>query len=364
MLFWLAIILSSQLVLVGLLGWFLCRKNETAIFTAISRVTRESPARDQAVAGDALSTAGKAMSMHSDELEAFEQLLMRQSMVGEHPGLLKERLGQIRRANQSVEEVIENTVEQLLASCGDLLGDEQSTLEAYRAKTSQFDGKLEGIDRESLLARIATNLLVIVRDLHQENQATRKEVADGREKIIELSLRAENAEQDARLDALTKLPNRRTFDETLAKFDKALSDNGQEFSMILLDIDHFKSVNDQYGHPTGDAVLGLLGRILRDSGHGSATACRLGGEEFGVLLLGSNEESAKRTANRYRRKIEAAVLHFNNREVSVTVSCGVAEAIRGEAKGGLFERADVALFSAKQLGRNQTCTDSEAAVSA
>jgi diguanylate cyclase (GGDEF)-like protein len=163
----------------------------------------------------------------------------------------------------------------------------------------------------------------------------------------------------ARIDTLTELPNRRALDEAFSHFEEILGQTGQPFSMILLDIDHFKEVNDSYGHDAGDALLVLIARSLRENSKTADFVCRVGGEEFVVLLPRCSERPATAVAERYRQAIEVESMQYGDEDISITVSCGVAQAIPGKTQANLLKRADTALYSAKSRGRNQTCVDSD-----
>jgi diguanylate cyclase (GGDEF)-like protein len=327
--------------------WFLFRRSESG------RINTSKPGKTSlngAQVGNLLATADKALSEHSASLRTFERSL--RNVADEQHHLAS--LSSIRHANQCVVESTEETIAGLVAACGDLLSDEQSTLEAYRERATEFDATLGGIKHEELLIQIASSLLGVVRNLRAENEAARDEVAAGKDKIIELLTRASSAEQIARIDTLTQLLNRRAFDEAQAQCEEMQSQSGQPYSVVLLDIDHFKSVNDKYGHPAGDAALSLLGRILRDNCKTSDHGCRLGGEEFALLLPRCLEGQARSVAEAYRQKIESAILLHGKHRIAITVSCGVAQAIPGASSSDVLSRADAALYAAKTRGRNQT----------
>jgi diguanylate cyclase (GGDEF)-like protein len=134
---------------------------------------------------------------------------------------------------------------------------------------------------------------------------------------------------------------------------------GAALSLIYCDIDHFKNLNDSYGHPFGDVVLKAVSDVLRNAVRQVDLAARYGGEEFVLLLEGSDEEGAEQMADRIRLEVEA--LAFPNAKsrgpVRVTLSLGVST-FRGEdiEKAELIDRADQALYFAKDNGRNQVCT--------
>ena len=131
------------------------------------------------------------------------------------------------------------------------------------------------------------------------------------------------------------------------------------FTALIMIALNFKAVNDEFGHATGDTVIKMIARILLENSETGDYVCRLGGEEFGVLLPRCEERAAKGLAELYRHKTESSVLHQRERRISVTISCGVAQANPGASQSDLMERADAALYAAKRRGRNQTCIDGD-----
>jgi diguanylate cyclase (GGDEF)-like protein len=127
-------------------------------------------------------------------------------------------------------------------------------------------------------------------------------------------------------------------------------------SLIMFDLDHFKQINDGYGHLCGDAVLADVGQRMNTVLRGSDVKCRYGGEEFLILLPDTTEAGARRVAELLRSKLEETPVHWNNIEVPVTASFGLAGAMPGELDvKALIGRADAALYRAKQNGRNCVC---------
>ena len=350
-----AVTIILQLVVLGLIVWFFCRKKDPAILAALTVLDNleQDTSLDSVQVCDLLATAGKALSNHSEQLYRFERSLSTTEAGQSDVSTLDE----IQQANQSVEHTIDTTIAGLMAACDDLLTKEQSSLEAYRKKSSALGSKLDGIKHIELLVQFAGTLLGMVRELRTENKVVRDEVDAGKEKIIQLATQASSVEQIARIEAVTRLGNREAFDEAYARCEGLRDQNGQPYSLVLLDIDDFKSVNDEYRHAAGDGVLSLLARILLENSKPSDHACRLGSGDFGVLLTRCDERAARSAAECYRQRIESAVLHHHDHEISVTVSCGVAQGTPGTSQSDLLERAGAALYAAKKRGGNQTCGD-------
>ena len=150
----------------------------------------------------------------------------------------------------------------------------------------------------------------------------------------------------ANLDSLTGAFNRRAFFEKTGDF----ADAGRRFAAVMFDIDHFKDVNDTYGHNVGDQVLRVIGGEARRD---KAILGRLGGEEFAIVLEGSSLEAATRYAEELRDKLAALSFESEGQTFSVTASFGVAERAAQESIDLLLKRADAALYQAKRGGRNR-----------
>jgi diguanylate cyclase (GGDEF)-like protein len=156
-------------------------------------------------------------------------------------------------------------------------------------------------------------------------------------------------------DALTGLYNRRSLDEELEIEVERAAAQQHDLSIILLDIDDFKAINDAWGHPFGDKVLKALATAIRSSIRESDRPCRLGGEEFVVIMPEANLEEAWHAAERIRERFAALSFHTPAcTEVRATVSLGVVEFVTGETPASLIERVDRAMYRAKHRGKNQT----------
>jgi diguanylate cyclase (GGDEF)-like protein len=165
----------------------------------------------------------------------------------------------------------------------------------------------------------------------------------------------EATERLATTDGLTGLVNHRTFQVRLDEHLAAAQRYGKKLSVLLTDIDHFKSVNDTYGHPVGDLVLRGVAKILQKEARTTDVAARYGGEEFALVMPETDLPGALKTAERIREKVAAAVFRTEQGELRVTLSVGVATFPEdGTAKAALIELADGGLYHAKRHGRNQS----------
>jgi diguanylate cyclase (GGDEF)-like protein len=161
-------------------------------------------------------------------------------------------------------------------------------------------------------------------------------------------------------DSLTDLYNRRYFMQTGKQEIERATRYKEPLSLMMIDIDHFKNVNDTYGHIAGDKVLKQLSSILKESVRDADIAGRLGGEEFGIILPKSSLDKAKQVAERLRKNIEDNTFKFDEANISITISIGIAAYKETNINmDNLIHEADLALYEAKKRGRNCVVTNQE-----
>jgi two-component system cell cycle response regulator len=203
------------------------------------------------------------------------------------------------------------------------------------------DYLIRPIDKNELMARVRT-------------QIRRKRYTERLRDNVQMSIEA------AITDALTGLHNRRYMETHLATLVEQAQARGKPLTVLVLDIDFFKAVNDTHGHDAGDDVLREFAVRLKKSIRGIDLACRLGGEEFVVVMPDTDMAVATMVAERLRRRIaaDAFPIHKGERKVAVTISIGLA-AVAGpeDNAGGVLKRADQALYRAKRDGRNRVVAD-------
>ncbi len=180
-------------------------------------------------------------------------------------------------------------------------------------------------------------------------------VSRSNELSYQLRVAQEKAEAQARTDELTGLNNRRAFQEWGAVAVEQWQRYHRSLSILVLDIDFFKRINDTHGHAAGDAVLRHLAALVQQTARSSDFASRLGGEEFAVLLTETSAAEALQAAERLRVLIESSPTTYAGTDIRLTVSIGVAEMEQSCAGlDGLVDRADHALYEAKEQGRNRS----------
>jgi diguanylate cyclase (GGDEF)-like protein len=159
--------------------------------------------------------------------------------------------------------------------------------------------------------------------------------------------------QLAHTDALTGVYNRRYFFDLAEKVINQSVLQNQTFSMLMLDIDYFKDINDKFGHASGDQAIQQVAHICSKILREDDILGRLGGEEFALLLMNADLEAASAVAERLRQRVADTKVPVQTDYIRMTISIGVAETLAGESVHGVLKRADKALYTAKAKGRNR-----------
>lgn len=212
---------------------------------------------------------------------------------------------------------------------------------------SQVDSISSVLDQFSELSRAALEtklkdyelLKSRFEELEQESKHIRERLKEERSKAL--------------TDALTGLPNREAYDERLMMEYERWKRYGNPMTMVVADVDHFKSINDNYGHLSGDKVLQILAKELQARLRKTDFIARFGGEEFVFLLPETDLETARSVMDKSRELISRLPFHFRDQKVAVTVSFGMVGFTEGHTPEALFEMADQALYRAKENGRNR-----------
>src|SRR5690606_10215396 len=153
-------------------------------------------------------------------------------------------------------------------------------------------------------------------------------------------------------DMLTQLPNRQAYQQRLEQETERWRRDGRPRSVAVCDIDHFKSINDSYGHQAGDKVLRIIARTLRQRLRQTDFVARYGGEEFVVLMPETSAEDALAVMDAVRMAVAQCPFHFREQRVAITLSAGIASFTPQSTAEQVFKRADQALYDAKRAGRN------------
>ncbi len=232
----------------------------------------------------------------------------------------------------------------------------------YGRTLTDFAGLMTSAGGLDELRSMITSLVAGTRRMVEQNRLMSAELKATSHEIDAMRRNLEMVRKESLTDALTGLLNRKGLDLQLRAALDGENETGEPVSLLMADIDHFKKFNDTYGHLTGDEVLRLVARVLRDCVKGRDVVARYGGEEFAVVLPETGTGNAATVAEQIRAALSKRRLVRRNAGVtlgSVTVSIGVASHLQGEGPADLISRADDALYRAKHAGRNRVMTDQE-----
>ena len=291
--------------------------------------------------------------------------------------LIADQRANLVRERKEVEDLLQQMDSRLAEIAGYLASDtvDQKTAQA---STQQFDlmltNEVRGLademqntqDLGSLRSRVQGRLEIITNHLQDFRLRESARVAAQLDRTQRMRVRVSALEQEIHglhkslqeeqslrlVDALTSIPNRASYDDRVRlEFMRWQRDNAP-VSVLAWDIDHFKDINDTYGHTAGDKVLKVIAQYLAQQVRGTDFVARYGGEEFVMILIGTDAAQALVAADKIRIGVQNIGFHFHNKPVTVTASCGIAAFRNEDTPEGVFDRADRALYRAKDGGRN------------
>ena len=233
-----------------------------------------------------------------------------------------------------------------------LMDEGQSEEQLARAYEAGADGYAPlAISPKGMHTRLcAAQRLVQLQDAWEKDRAQLRQIAA---ELAVVNRRLANA---ALTDLLTGLPNRRAAMDLLQQTWSAASRSGRPFAVLMLDVDHFKEINDSYGHAAGDLVLREVSTMLRNAARREDSVCRIGGEEFLVICPNTDRQLARVVAERLRDALASRPIAIGKTLRTITISIGVAEREADMPQSdALIGTADRALYQAKSAGRNRIC---------
>ncbi len=250
--------------------------------------------------------------------------------------------------------VLKNFLEQVLATTI-TTSDYETKLEKYSEQLNRAEDLTEIQDILEEMIQETSNMVESTRDLQSKLKEASSQVEMLREELAKTA-------EEAKRDALTGLRNRKAFDEEIEKLYKRYKEKGDIFSLIMIDIDHFKRFNDRFGHKVGDRVLQVVANTLNYTLKGKDFIGRYGGEEFVVLLPYTSLDNACVVADQIRENIARKRLRVTKTGENLgtmTVSVGVSEIKENDTIESVVERADKALYLAKNSGRNNVKSEKD-----
>ena len=235
-------------------------------------------------------------------------------------------------------------------------------LQELGAWTSEYSGNVSDYQNRlgelSAAVRVDPNdkstprVVALLQQIMESNEQLQSRLEAAENQLEKQTKQIESYLTEARTDGLTGLYNRRALDNRLDELFAAFLGGGPSFVLVLVDIDHFKSINDNHGHQAGDQVLQQVAKMLKTELQDSIMVARFGGEEFAIVMKAPMRVAADKM-NAVRRTLAGQPMVADNKELTVTCSIGVSEPRDDIVIGPVVRRADEALYAAKNIGRNR-----------
>jgi diguanylate cyclase len=218
--------------------------------------------------------------------------------------------------------------------------------------TEHFD-KMRESDVTNEILKIKDQIISEANKIKEETQTLKVELDKYKEKTSELTKKLEKSESEALIDNLTGAFNRNAYNIEIVRFIKEFERYKQPFAVVVLDIDHFKKVNDTYGHAKGDEILKIVATLVKSTIRETDKVFRYGGEEFVVWMPKMEQNTAIQAAEKIRKMIEGKNWNAIAKELEITASFGISCVKEKDTTASVFNRADKALYRVKNIGRNQ-----------
>ena len=293
----------------------------------------------------------------SAQIRSNPELLTSAAMVEDIRYMIKKRIELDKKAVVSRMTELDKIIEHINLALAHVVDCGGTNCDAICKIRGELDKAKLGIDSfeviHAKLQAIAGSLEMETRILSDEMKQSREDVMELRQKVrvLEDALRRER--KKSKTDMLTKLPNRRAIDDFLSGQEAGFKRYGDNYAVVLFDIDHFKSVNDTYGHDVGDVILASFGKMLRRYSRELDFVGRWGGEEFLVVLPKADGEGACKFAEKLRDIVSKSKFIYKGTRIRVTISGGVADRASSESMEAVLKCADRNLYNAKAGGRNR-----------
>ncbi len=208
-------------------------------------------------------------------------------------------------------------------------------------------------DIETLKKEVLAGVQDVIIAIGKRKEVEEETLKKMEEEVKKLSRDIAEVKMEARIDPLTGLYNRRAFDERIKEEVERAKKEKTPLALLMYDIDHFKNINDSFGHSIGDMVLRALSDVVKNSIRKSEFVARYGGEEFSIILPKCKRKEAKDIGKRIRKEVSETNLKYKEKRLDVTISVGISYLKSDDTPESLIERADKALYRAKQEGRNR-----------
>ncbi|ATN34685.1 GGDEF domain-containing protein [Rhizobium sp. ACO-34A] len=301
--------------------------------------------------------------------------LFYEAYIGSNPSLTRElaalgnratqdeldALGQQYFGNHHQSRVIESAHSRIVTELDGLLRllkQEQNSLESYNKLLGETYTRINSKSNASAdILRSAISILTeATGDTMARGEQTAEQFSQKSQEMDQVRKELDEYKRIANTDSLTRIANRRAFDERLAAIYDT-SSTSPLTALVLADIDHFKKINDTYGHPVGDKILATVATVIRSNVRKDCFVARTGGEEFAIIIDGNTAEEVNQMCERVRNALETTPFKNSKTGVNygpITMSLGFCMAGEAEDPGELYAKSDIALYCAKNAGRNRT----------
>jgi len=253
-----------------------------------------------------------------------------------------------------------DTLKQMVTTFVDRLVEMTESTSDYHEKIESYQQRITTAEDIGELNSLLKNILddtraigLSVQRTRDEFTITKKKAAEAEQRIQELTAELDHISEVAHQDYLTGALNRRGMDEALEREFNRAERHNTTLCIAMMDIDHFKKLNDSLGHSTGDQALTHFARVIKDVLRTTDVLARYGGEEFIIILPATPQDEAIKVVTRVQRELTKNFFMHRNERVLITFSAGIAERKSGETPEDLIPRADAALYQAKHTGRNR-----------
>jgi diguanylate cyclase len=271
------------------------------------------------------------------------------------------------RAMEDVSDNIHGVIDDVLGKLEASARDASDYQNRLSAATGELGGNFgEGGRGPADLRALVDGLIAATRAMEARARSLEGELQASSQQVSELRSKLDNVRKESMIDPLTGVANRKAFDDAMHRAREMVA-GGENISLLICDIDHFKKFNDSWGHQTGDQVLRLVAACLAENVKGRDIAARYGGEEFAVLLRGTALISATKVADQIRDAVQAKKLvKKSTGEVlgTISISIGVAQFMADETADAVIRRADACLYGAKHHGRNMVINQTDPRIAA
>ncbi len=313
-----------------------------------------------------INTLAPSISSHiNDKIETLvyklknePEILLEDSIEEEIKEAVAVRIALDKKSVKEMVESLESILDKLsLRLIGMIEQSDGSTVEIQRirkeletfTKESEIDFQIAHKQLYTIAIALEENTLEFKSNLQDHSE----DVKALQKRVKELEMELKKAQKEAKVDFLTKLYNKRALDEFLQLKEGEYKRYGRNYSIVMFDIDHFKKVNDTYGHEAGDITLRSFASILKKDSRDVDIVGRFGGEEFMVILSETELDGAVKYATKVKEHVERAKFMYKGKRIPLTVSAGVAQRKDCTSMEETIERADANLYKAKNSGRNR-----------